>query len=81
MGALEIVFGIILLILAGFLIVAVLMQTGKENGGLSGTIAGGADTFFGKNGGDKKQKMLSRWTAIVAIVFIVIVLVMYVFVS
>ncbi len=81
MGALEIVFGIVLLLMAGFLIVAVLLQTGKEKGGLSGAIAGGADTFFGKNGGDKKQKRLSRWTTIVAIAFVIVVIAMYILVS
>ena len=40
--------GIILLAAALFLVVAVLLQTGKSQG-LSGTISGGSETFFGKN--------------------------------
>ena len=55
----EMVLGIILLICAVFLVVAVLMQQGKEKG-LSGSIAGGADTFFGKNKGKSDEKKIGR---------------------
>ena len=72
----EIVLGIILLICAVFLVVAVLMQQGKEKG-LSGAISGGSDTFFGKNKGKSYEKKLSMLTTIVAIVFVVVVVAMY----
>ena len=74
----EIVLGIILLIAAVFLVVSVLMQDGKDHR-LSGTIAGGAETFFGKNKGSTIDKMLSKVTSIVAIVFCLIVVALYVF--
>ena len=74
---LDIIFGIILLVAAVFLIIAVLMQSGKAEG-LSGTIAGGAETFFGKTKGKTIDKMLSKLTTIVAIVFTVLVIVVYV---
>ena len=77
MDALNIVFGVLLLIAALFLIVAVLMQNGKSHG-LSGAISGGAETFFGKQKGASIEKKLSKLTTIVAIVFVVIVLVVYV---
>ena len=73
----EIVLGVILLIAAVFLIISVLMQNGKAHN-LSGTIAGGAETFFGKNKGSTMDKMLSKVTSIVADVFCVIVVIMYV---
>lgn len=76
MTTLEIVLGIILLIAAVFLVVAVLMQHGKQKG-LSGTIAGGAETFFGKTKGKTIDKILSKATTIVAIVFVVIVIAVY----
>lgn len=60
-----------------FLIVAVLMQHGKSHG-LSGTIAGGAETFFGKNKGASVDSMLSKVTTVVAIVFTLVVIVTYV---
>jgi preprotein translocase subunit SecG len=65
--------GIILLAAALFLIVAVLLQTGKSQG-LSGTISGGSETFFGKNKGKSRDKKLATITVIVAAVFVLIVL-------
>ncbi len=73
----EIAFGIILMIAALFLIIAVLMQSGKSNK-LSGTIAGGAETFFGKTKGKSIDKMFSKLTTIVAVCFVVLVVVVYV---
>lgn len=77
MGALEIVFGIILIVAAVFLIFAVLMQSGKSKK-LSGTIAGGAETFFGKTKGKAIDKILSKLTTIIAIVFVILVVVVYI---
>ncbi len=76
MTTLEIVLGIVLLIAALFLIIAVLMQHGKQKG-LSGTIAGGAETFFGKTKGKTIDKILSKATTVVAIVFVLIVIAVY----
>ena len=44
---------------------------------LSGAIAGGSDTFYGKSKGASKDKVLSTITAIVAVLFVVIVIAMY----
>lgn len=57
-------------IIALVLIVVVLFQSGKA-AGLSGSIAGGADTFFGKNKGRTIDAILSKWTSVVAILFLV----------
>ena len=73
----QIAIGIILIIAAVFLIGAVLMQSGKANNKLSGAIAGGAETFFGKTKGSTIDKKLSKATTIVAIVFVVLVLISY----
>jgi len=72
----DIAIGIILIVCAVFLIVAVLLQHGK-NHNLSGTIAGGAETFFGKSKASTIDKKLSTLTTIVSIVFVVLVLVSY----
>lgn len=79
-SAIEWVLGIAILLTGLFLIFAVLMQSGKDKR-LSGSIAGGAETFFGKSKANTWDKVLSRLTTIVAIVFGVLVLVMYVIVS
>ena len=79
MGVLETIL-IILLLVAGVVVVAaVLLQQGKAHG-LSGAIAGGTnENYFGKNGAPEKGKLLSKVTTIVAIVFVVIVVVAYLF--
>ncbi|MBO7293068.1 MAG: preprotein translocase subunit SecG [Clostridia bacterium] len=70
---------IALLLLTGlFVVVAVLLQQGKSKGGLSGTIVGGAETFYGKDKSMQRDKLLSRLTTIASIVFVVLVLVVYV---
>ncbi len=53
------------------------MQSGKSHN-LSGTIAGGADTFFGKTKGKTIDRVLSKLTTVVAIVFALLVIVVYV---
>ena len=72
----DIALGIVLLVLAVALVALVLLQQGK-NKNLSGAIAGGADTFFGKGKGGNSDKLLSNITTIVSVVFVVVVLVMY----
>ena len=74
-------FGIALIVMAVFLIVAVLLQSGKDTGGLSGAIGGGSDTFFSKSKAGTWDKMLSRATCVVAIIFTLLVIVMYVIVT
>jgi len=71
------VLGVILLVFALFLIISVLMQHGKAKN-ISGAIAGGAETFFGKTKGSTIDKMLSKVTTVVAIIFVVIVIVVYI---
>jgi len=77
MTTLEMTFAIILLVFAVFLVVSVLMQHGKSHH-LSGTIAGGAETFFGKEKGKTIDKMLSIVTSVVSVIFVIMVLILYV---
>ena len=80
MGPIEWILGIALIVMAVFLVVAVLMQSGKDKR-LSGTIAGGAETFFGKAKGKSLDKILSRLTTVISIIFAVLVVVMYFMIS
>lgn len=66
---------IVQIIVALFLIVTVLLQHGNSYG-LSGSIAGGAETFFGKNKGRTIDGMLKKMTEISAVLFVVISLVL-----
>ena len=77
MEILEYVFLIILLISAVFIVVAVLLQKSNEDG-LSSTISGGSDTFYGKDKGNRSDKTLFKWTIVAGIVFSVAVLAVYV---
>jgi preprotein translocase subunit SecG len=72
----ELALGIILLVLAVALVALVMFQESKDTK-LSSSIAGGSDTFFGKSKGASKDKLLSWATGAVAIVFAIVVLVMY----
>ena len=76
MNALDIILMVILLLSGIFLAIAVLMQSSKSHQ-LSGTIAGGAETFLGKEKGTRVDKLLKRLTPIVGAVFVLVVLVMY----
>ncbi len=62
---------VVQVILSLILIAVVLLQSGKQ-AGLSGSIAGGAETFFGKNKARTIDGMLSRMTTIVAVLFVVV---------
>ena len=58
-----------------FLIAVVLLQSGKS-AGLSGAIAGVADTFMAKNKAKTWDAKLAKWTKWVAILFIVLTLIL-----
>ena len=69
----QIVLSIIYFIVALALVAIVMLQSGKS-AGLSGAIAGGADTFLSKNKAKSLDAKLARWTKWVAILWIVITL-------
>ncbi len=71
MSALEIVLGVFLILASVLIIAIVLMQKSRE-GGLSGAIAGGSDTFFGKNKGRTNEARLAKITRYIAIVFFIL---------
>ena len=74
------VLGSILIALAVALVALVLMQSGKDKG-LSGAIAGGAETFFGKNKGSALDKILSRLTIIISVAIVAIVIALIILIT
>lgn len=70
MSAVQIIVTLVHILFALSIIVIVLLQSGKS-AGLSGAIAGGAETFFGKNKGRTIDAMLSKYTSFAAIAFLV----------
>ena len=79
-GGIELGLGIAILVMAVFLIIAVLLQSGKEQS-LSGAISGSAETFFAKSKARTWDKILSKLTLVISIVFAILVVVMYIYVS
>ena len=74
------VFGIILLVFAVFLIVAIIIQSNNSEKGLSSALTGcTTETFYGRNKKKDKNKVLAIITIVVAALFIVSVLTVYVF--
>lgn len=67
----------VLLLAALFIIVAVLFQKSADEG-LSGTIAGGNETFYGREKTGGSDKLWFKWTIIASIVFAVAVIAAYV---
>ncbi len=61
---------VIHVIISVILVAVVLMQNGKQQG-LSGAIAGGAETFFGKNKGRTIDALLSKATTVIAALFVI----------
>lgn len=72
MTALEIVFGIVLLVFSLAIIIVVLLQEGSQKN--VGVVTGGADTFLSKNKARSIDAFLSRWTKVIAIGFFLFVL-------
>ncbi len=75
MEALKLIITIIQLIVAVGLICVVLLQSGKRSG-LSGAIAGAADTFMSKGKAKTMDAVLSKATKWIALVFVVLTLVL-----
>lgn len=73
MAPLEIVLGILILLTSISIVILVLLQEGKQQG-LSGAIAGGAETFFGKSKGRTMEQKLVKITRVFAVVFFVLTL-------
>ena len=75
MGVLEIVFGAVLLFLYIVIIAVVLLQQGRQ-AGISGAIAGGADSFLGKHKARDVDSMFERSTKYIAIAFFILTIVL-----
>lgn len=70
----EYILGAVLIVISIILIILVLLQESKQQG-LSGAIAGGAETFFGKNKGRTMEAKLEKITKVLCSVFIILTLV------
>ena len=76
MNVFDYIIGGLLLLMAVFLVVAIMLQSGKDKK-LSGAIAGGADTFFGKGKSGRKDRTLRILTTVLSTVFFVLIVALY----
>ena len=73
MEALKIIVTIVFILVCAALVVLVLMQEGKSAG--LGSIAGAAESYWGKNKGRSMEGMLvkiTKWLAVLFMVFAII---------
>ena len=77
METIEIILGIAVVLMSLFLIAVVLMQSGKDTK-MSGAITGSAETFFGQTKGNKSDRLWTKLTVAVSIVFAIVVIALYI---
>ena len=73
MTAIQVIFGIMLIIFSIAIVFVVILQQGNQQN--VGAISGGADTFFSKNKARSIDAFLAKWTKYIAIGFFVLVIV------
>ncbi len=73
MSFVQYLLAILVIIVSVIIIILVALQESKQQG-LSGAIAGAADTFFGKNKGRTMEAQLAKFTKIAGTVFFVLAL-------
>jgi preprotein translocase subunit SecG len=71
----QYVIGSLMMLIAVALVFMILKQTGKEQG-LSGTLSGNTETYFGKAGGNDRDKLLFRLTVAFSVIFVVLTVVL-----
>ena len=75
MTALKIVVMVIYAVVCIALTVIVLMQEGKQ-AGLTGSISGAADTYWGRNKGRSMEGLLVKLTKILAALFMILAVIL-----
>ncbi len=78
MGVWAIITSALLIVFAIVIIIVVLLQEGQQ-ANLSGAIAGGSDSFLGKNKGRTLDAFLAKWTKFFAIGFFILTVVCDIF--
>ena len=73
MTAIQVIFGIILILFSVAIIFIVILQQGNQQN--VGAISGGADTFFSKNKARSIDAFLAKWTKFIAVGFFVVVII------
>lgn len=72
---LKTVITVAFIIICVLLVILVMMQESKSEG-LSGTMSGMGESYWNKNKGRSREGNLIKWTAILAVVFLVLTVVL-----
>jgi preprotein translocase subunit SecG len=75
MSVIANVLAIIDIVICIILVILVIFQEGNDKG--MGVIGGGADTFFGKEKGRTMDSKLKKFTALLAIAFAILTVILY----
>lgn len=73
----SIIFMVLMVLLSIAMIIIVVLQQGNNNN--LGAIAGGAESFFGKNKARSLDGKFKRWTIIIAIAILITSILFFVF--
>lgn len=73
MTVVDYILGSVILLFAIIIIAVILLQEGKSKG-ISGTIAGGADTFLSRGKAKAVDAILAKWTKFIAIGFMALII-------
>lgn len=71
MGIIDIILSIVFFVASIALIVIILLQSSR-NAGLSGSISGMGETYWGKNKANSMEGKLEKYTKILATVFMIV---------
>ena len=72
------IFFTILQVLAGLAVTVIVLAQSGKSAGLSGAIAGGADTFFSKGKSKTLDQKLAKATKWIALVFVLLTLALHI---
>lgn len=72
---LKTVITVAFIIICVLLVILVMMQESKSEG-LSGTMSGMGESYWSKNKGRSREGNLMKWTAILAVVFLVLTVIL-----
>ena len=73
MTVVDYILGSVILLFAIIIIAVILLQEGRSKG-ISGTIAGGADTFLSRGKSKAVDAILAKWTKFIAIGFMALII-------
>ena len=73
MTVVDYILGSVILLFAIIIIAVILLQEGRSKG-ISGTIAGGADTFLSRGKAKAVDAILAKWTKFIEIGFMALII-------